>query len=165
MMLPASGGRQCNLVAHDGKYSEWRKWANGILPPFATKPGEEIRGVELKLTRPATVRGRVLDQSGQPVANQWVRAAAADLQENRYYDPTVETAADGTYELKFIRPTEQHIQVYPFWLNPNQAPAGTSQTMTLKPGVVKKAWSSGFRIQHRVASRQLRGGNKRASHR
>jgi protocatechuate 3,4-dioxygenase beta subunit len=134
MTLPASGGRQYNLVAHDGKFQQWRHWANGVLPPFRTKPGEEIRGVELKLTRPATVRGRVTDLSGQPMANRQVRAAAADLLENRYYDPTVLTAADGTFELKFIRPGEQHIQVYPFWLDPNQAPAGTSHTLTLKPG-------------------------------
>jgi hypothetical protein len=36
---------------------------------------------------------------------------------NRYYDPTVKTAADGTFDLKFIRACEQSIQVAPFWLN------------------------------------------------
>jgi len=138
MTLPASGGRQYNLVAHDGKYQQWRNWANGVLPPIGTKPGQEIRGVELRLTKPATVRGRVRDVDGQPVANREVRAAAADLLENRYYDPTVSTAADGTFELKFIRPGEQAIQVAPFWLDPRQAPVGTNQTLTLKPGEMKE---------------------------
>jgi hypothetical protein len=50
----------------------------------------------------------------------------------------VRTAADGTFELKFIRPGEQHIQVAPFWLDPRQGPAGTSQTLTLKAGEVKE---------------------------
>ncbi|MGO9920510.1 MAG: carboxypeptidase regulatory-like domain-containing protein [Isosphaeraceae bacterium] len=145
MTLPASGGRQYNLVAHDGKYQEWRNWANGILPAFAAKPGQEIRGVELKLTKPATVRGRVTDRDGKPIANREVRAAAADLLENRYYDPTVKTAADGTFELKFIRPGEQSIQVAPFWLDPRQAPVELSQTLTLKPGEIKADVE--FRIQ------------------
>jgi len=40
MTLPASGGRQYNLVAHDGKYQQWRNWANGVLPPLnQTGPG------------------------------------------------------------------------------------------------------------------------------
>ncbi len=138
MTLPASGARQYNLVAHDGKYQQWRHWANGVLPPIGTKPGQEIRRVELKLTKPATVRGRVTDTNGQPIANRKVRAAAADLLENRYYDPTVTTAADGTFELKFVRPCEQYIQVGPHWLDPRQAPAGTSQTLTLKPGDIKE---------------------------
>lgn len=145
MTLPASGGRQYNLVAHDGKYQQWRHWGNGVLPPFATKPGEETTGVELKLTKPATVRGRVLDMNGQPIPNRQVRASAADLLENRYYDPTVTTAADGTFELKFVRPAEQHIQVYPFWLDPRQAPEGTSHTLTLKPGEIKERVE--FRVQ------------------
>jgi hypothetical protein len=54
--------------------------------------------------------------------------------ENRYYDPTIKTGKDGRYELKFIRPGEQFIQVAPFWLDAKQAPPGTSQTLTLEPG-------------------------------
>ena len=34
MSLPASGDRDYNLVAHDGKYGERRIWAIGVLPPF-----------------------------------------------------------------------------------------------------------------------------------
>ena len=134
VLLPAGGGREYNLVAHDGAYQQWRTWANGVLPPMRTKPGEALREVEIRLTRPATVRGRVVDAQGRPVARREVRASAADRRENRYYDPTTRTAADGTYELKFIRPGEQFIQVAPFWLDARQAPEGTNHTMTLAPG-------------------------------
>jgi len=113
-VLPASGGREYNLVAHDGKYGQWRIWANGVLAPFRSKPGETFRDVELRLTQPATVRGRVTDADGRPVPGREVRASAADRRKHRYYDPTVGTGADGSYELKFIRPGEHFIQVAPF---------------------------------------------------
>lgn len=57
LMLPASGRHLFNLVAHDGKYLEWRRWANGVLPPIQAEPGEAVRDVEIKLSRPASVRG------------------------------------------------------------------------------------------------------------
>ena len=136
MTLPASGAAEYNLVAHDGKYQEWRMWANGVLPPVKTTPGQGIDGVTLSLTRPAVVRGRVVDADGKPVAGREVRAHAADKRENRYYDPTTATAADGTFELKFVRPAGQFVQVYPFWMDAEQAPAGTSKTLELKPGEV-----------------------------
>jgi hypothetical protein len=108
-----------------------------VRPPFQTKPGEEVRDVEIWLTRPATVRGRVADAEGKPVPDREVRASAADRLENRYYDPTTTTRADGTYELKFIRPGKQYIQVAPFWLDAAQAPEGTNHTLTLRPGESK----------------------------
>src|SRR5205085_10084377 len=40
--LPASGEGKYNLVAHDGKHGQWRKWANGVLPPIQTTPGPEM---------------------------------------------------------------------------------------------------------------------------
>jgi RNA polymerase sigma factor (sigma-70 family) len=136
MTLPASGAAEYNLVAHDGKYGEWRTWANGVLPPVKTTPGQEIRDVTLKLTRPAVVRGKVVDATGRPVAGREVRAHAADGRENRYYDPTTTTKADGTFELRFVRAAEQMIQVAPFWLRGVSAPGDTSQTLTLTEGQV-----------------------------
>jgi protocatechuate 3,4-dioxygenase beta subunit len=137
MTLPASGEREYNLVAHDGKYQQWRTWANGVQRPFTAKPGER-RAVGLLLTRPARVRGRVVDRNGDPVAGREVRASAADRLENRYYDPTVKTAADGTFELKFVRPGEQFIQVAPFWLDARQGPGGSSQMVALEPDQTKE---------------------------
>src|SRR5580692_6272610 len=116
MLLPASGKAQYNLVAHDGKYGQWRLWANGVLPPFKTTSGQEIKDVTLTLTKGATVHGKVVDATGKPMAFHEVRASAADKLENRYYDPTTKTKQDGTYELRFIRPGEHFIQAAPFWL-------------------------------------------------
>jgi beta-lactamase regulating signal transducer with metallopeptidase domain len=134
MLLPASGKAQYNLVAHDGKYEEWRRWANGVLPPIQTTPGEEINDVTLTLTRPATVRGKVLNAAGKPVAHRQVRAHAADKLENRYYDPTTTTKEDGSFELRFIRPGEHYIQAAPFWLTAEEAPAGTTRKLRLASG-------------------------------
>jgi protocatechuate 3,4-dioxygenase beta subunit len=89
VVLPASDRRDYNLIAHDCKYGQWRTWANGVLPPFRTKPGKSLRDIEIQLTRSATVRGRLLDKSGQPLSGRQVRASAADQLENRYYDRTV----------------------------------------------------------------------------
>ncbi len=123
MALSASGEREYNLVAHDGKYEQWRTRANGVERPFRTKPGERVE-VALSLTGPARVRGRVVD--------------SADKLESRYYDPTVKTAADGTFDLKFVCAGEHFIQVAPFWLGAQDALAGTTQTVKLGPGETKE---------------------------
>lgn len=132
MELPASGDRDYNLVVHDGKYLEWRKWANGVREPFRTKPGEEVGVLLMRLTRPATVRGRVVDKQGKPVANLEIRANAADLLENRYYVPSTKTGTDGTYELRCVRPGEQFIQIGQHWMN--DGPAEVNRPVSLAPG-------------------------------
>jgi hypothetical protein len=66
VLLPASGDVAYNLVAHDGKFRQWRTWANGVMPSFKTTPGEVIEGVEIRLTRPGTINGRVVDEQGAP---------------------------------------------------------------------------------------------------
>jgi len=134
VLLPASGPARYNLVAHDGKYQQWRKWANGVLPPFRTTPGQEVNDVTLTLSRPATVRGKVVDAQGKPVAHREVRAHAADELENRYYDPTTQTREDGTFELRFIRPGDQLIQAAPFYLDAEQAPPDSTRRLHLKAG-------------------------------
>lgn len=123
--LPASGDVEYNLIAHDGKYNEWRRWANAVGEPFSTKPGQRIEGVEMKLQRPATIRGRVL-QNGEP-ASAGVQVRAADVlnRDNRYYVPTTKTDEEGRFELKFVRPGKFYLQAEPFWLNPAEAPTGS----------------------------------------
>ena len=112
ILAPASHTSQYNLIGHDGEFlkDEWRGWANGVLPPFRTKPGEEINGVELRLTRPATVRGRVLDPQGQPAIGCEVWAQAADNMEDHHCNPRTVTTTDGTFELRFLRPGEHDIR-------------------------------------------------------
>lgn len=129
MLLPASGKCQYNLVAHDGDYEQWRTWANGVTAPFKTVPGQEINDVVIQLTKPVTIKGCVTDGGGKPIAGRKVRAHAADKLENRYYDPTVMTDANGNYELKFVRPTKQFIQVEPFWLTAEEAPSRGSRVV------------------------------------
>ena len=137
MTLPASGEREYNLVAHDGKYQQWRTWANGVQRPFSTKPGER-RSVVLLLTRPARVRGRVVDSNGNPVADREVRASAADRLENRYYDPAVKTAADGTFDLKFIRPGSNSSRLLPSGSTPSKRRAAPVRRSRLSPAKRRK---------------------------
>jgi len=132
--LPASHGSEYNLVAHDGDYQEWRTWANGASKPFNTIPGTEKKDFVLTLTRPGTVAGRVVDAEGKPVKGREVRCVPAAMDENRYYDPTAETDADGKFTIKFARPGEAFVQVAPFWLDPKEAPPGTTAKIEIKPG-------------------------------
>ncbi len=134
VVLPASGKAEYNLVAHDGKYQQWRHWANGVTAPFRTAPGQEIKNVTLMLTRPATVRGEVVDTQGKPAAHREVRAHATDKLENRYYEPTTTTKEDGTFELRFVRAGEHHVQAAPFWPRGEAAPEGTTRVLRLQPG-------------------------------
>jgi protocatechuate 3,4-dioxygenase beta subunit len=131
MMVPASKKAKYNLVAHDGKYNQWRNWANGVLEPIVTNPGDVIENVTITLTQPGTVKGTVVDSSGNPIPNHQVRACAFDKLENRYYDPAVRTDVNGNFEIKFIRPGKHYIQASPFWLSAEQAPEGTSQIVTV----------------------------------
>ena len=111
--LPASKETQYNLIAHDGKYQEWRTWANATGPVLSTTPGQVIDDVELHLTRPATVRGRVTDAAANPQAQVRVRAAAANGDDNRYYIPETRTDADGRYALEFVAPGRHLVRVAP----------------------------------------------------
>jgi peroxiredoxin len=132
--LPASNAAQYNLVAHDGDYGEWRQWANGVAEPLQTQPGDRLGGMDLVLNHGGTVRGRVVDREGQPLADADVRAAPADMLGDRYYFPQTTTEADGTFELGFIRPGDHHIQVEPFWLLPTEAPEPSTTEVTVVAG-------------------------------
>jgi len=134
MYLPASHHTSYNLIVHDGEYNQWRNWASGVTEPFQTSPGQVIEGMQLTLTRGATVRGQVVDVLGRPKSHTQVRAISTDGRDNRYYVPTTKTDEQGNYELKFIRAGEQRIQTDPFWLQADQAPGKSTRTLTLKAG-------------------------------
>jgi hypothetical protein len=138
VVMPAGNDHAYNLMAHDGDYNRWHKWANAVSEPLKTKPGQRFENVDFKLMRGATVRGRVLTEAGRLVGNREVRAQAADLRENRYYDPTVKVRKDGTFELKFVRPGKQFIQVSPFWLRAGDANGPSSVVIDLKAGEVRE---------------------------
>lgn len=104
MLLPASHDAWYNIVAHDGKHMEWRTWANGVMEPIRTTPGQRIDNVVISLSRPCAVRGIVIDRNGRPIADHEVIAQSSDKKENRYYDPMTRSDANGRFELNFIRP-------------------------------------------------------------
>lgn len=133
MILPASKSCEYNLVVHDGKYKEWRMWANGTAAPITTQPGGELDDVVMRLSTPCIVRGSVIDQAGEPVRKREVRATTFAKTDNRYYVPTCRTDDNGDFELKFVSPGKSYVQVAPFWLDPAHAPAGTSQVVEADP--------------------------------
>ncbi len=130
VVMPAGKAFKYNLMVHDGDYQQWRKWANGVTEPIETQPGQVVTDFDLKLTRGGTVKGSITN----PRAGLKVRAISSDLRGNRYYTPTAKVAADGTFEIKFVRPGKNHIQVSLFWLDPTQAPEGTSIEVELDEG-------------------------------
>lgn len=135
VVLPASNEAEYNLVVHDGNYNQWRNWANGVSNIFQTKPGQVIENLDLKLTKPALVRGKVTS-FGNPVANREVRSHDFEKRENRYYDPTVKTKADGTFELKFVRPGKHYVQAAPFSLDASNAEQKWSVIVEVEAGDV-----------------------------
>lgn len=134
MLLPASKIREYNLIVHDGKYQEWRNWANGVMDPITTQPGDVLEGVKMQLRRPCEVRGQALDEQGEPVVDREVRACAFELNDNRYYVPTTRTDSEGHFDLKYVAPGKHYVQVAPFWLKPNEALEGTSQVVEVTHG-------------------------------
>ncbi len=135
MSLPASHQARYNLIAHDGKYSEWRTWANGIVPGFQTAPGQVIEGLEIKLTRPGTIQGRIVDAQGQPIAGCTVDAEATDMLDNRYYVPLhVRTNADGRFELQFVRPSNYVVEVRDMRQDPGARVRPLKKPLLLREG-------------------------------
>lgn len=138
--LPASGGAEHNLLAHDGKYQQWRKFASGVTESFQTTAGQKLENVDIQLHRPATVRGRVTAGDGRSVQGLEVRAHAADKRGNRYYDPTTTTNDDGSFELSFIRPGKHLLQVEPFWLTAEDAPAESWLEIDIEEGETQEGF-------------------------
>lgn len=137
LCIPPSGDAEYNLMAHDGKYSQWRNYASGVTEPFRTKPGQRLENVDIQLLRPATVQGRVTTRNSRSLKGLEVRAHAADKRGNRYYDPTTKTNDDGTFEVSHIRPGKHFIQVEPFWSEAESAPKESSLVIEIQEGETK----------------------------
>ena len=135
MTAPADGKFRYNLVAHDGDFMEWRKWANGITERLDTKPGGHIDNMTITLNRPCTVSGTVRDGNGYPTANHTVHAYPTDPFGNHYYDPLTKTNENGKYTLRFIRDGANMIisaNMLPF--DSDKAPEGIKRLVKLKVG-------------------------------
>ena len=85
--------------------------------------------MEIRLQRPCVIRGKAVDDTGNPLVDREVRAAAKAQNDNRYYVPTTRTDAEGNFELKFVAPGEHYVQAAPFWLDPAEAPEGSTQVV------------------------------------
>jgi beta-lactamase regulating signal transducer with metallopeptidase domain/protocatechuate 3,4-dioxygenase beta subunit len=130
--LPDTSDHDCNLMAHDGQPFEWRTWANGVTSPFRARAGQVVEGLNITLTRPATVSGRVWTTQNQPQADSWIIARSTDGLESEDYRPTATTDAQGRFVLHFLRPGEQEIRASYEDLRISHA----SQTLTVQPGQV-----------------------------
>ncbi len=136
VVLPASHATEYNLIAHDGKYQEFRKWANGISKRFKTVPGQRVSGLTLTLEKPVTLRGKVLTRNGEEAGVREVMAFAYDKMGNRYYVPKVKTQADGTFELTHVRSGKLSLQVAPFSRFYDDEDTGQKRTLETQPGDV-----------------------------
>ncbi len=97
--LPPSENGKYNLMAcEDGRNhgsrgeihfgaKDWRTWANGVGLMMATTAGQKIDNIELRLTRPGAIRGRVVDKTGKPVARAAVQSVAADKLDGAFHNP------------------------------------------------------------------------------
>lgn len=126
LSVPPSDGRQCNLVARDdpgdpsrrpalglpnGDVTRQAKWASGLGPLFQVTPGETIEGIELRLSHPGAILGRIVDAQGQPVAGIAVYGMALD--EGRTAGPRAESGRDGTFLLQPLRAGRHRLRVNP----------------------------------------------------
>jgi hypothetical protein len=112
--LPANKGVPYSLVAHDGTYGTWRSWANGVSKPPLTLPGQRLAGLELRLTQPGTVTGRVVSVAGRPRPNVKVRAISFDPNDDQHFVPITATDKDGKFVLRFVTAGKQYVQMAPF---------------------------------------------------
>ena len=87
------------------------------------------------LTRPATVRGMVVDVYGNPRSGEEVRAHTTGG--NTYYAPGAVSGSDGRFEITHIRPGEVVVVtpgVAPQPIFIEKGPAGMLQQVSLAPG-------------------------------
>ena len=138
--LTASNTTASNLVAHDGSPRQHRTWTRGSSPFLKTTPGQVVDGVTIRLTRPASVQGQVVDSFGQPVAGQEVRAMFIRNRSTRSTEGQARTRADGTFAIGFLPPGEYAIEPVqaPAWPRLVSLAEGQIQqnlTLTNQPGV------------------------------
>ena len=111
--------RACHLVVHDrgwllqgGPASDvehGRRWANGVGPILQGKAGQKLEQIELRLSRPGEIHGRVVDDEGHPLAGVSISCGAADGSEGTTDLPRDVSDAEGRYQLIGVRPGRQQL--------------------------------------------------------
>jgi beta-lactamase regulating signal transducer with metallopeptidase domain/protocatechuate 3,4-dioxygenase beta subunit len=131
-----SDGQPQNLMVHDGfrmrsdpddnslREYEWRRWANGVGPLFETIAGERLDNIELRLTRPGSIRGRLVDKVGNPIARSPVYSVAVDMREAFIHYPLTRSDGSGRFEIRLIRPGRHQL----YGGRPKHLPVATAVT-------------------------------------
>jgi len=81
--------------------------------PFLLEPGEERKGVLIRLDRGLSITGRVVMEDGSPVPRVWVRAGERDVQSDldRHSGSTY-TDANGRYRFGGLTPGAYYVGVW-----------------------------------------------------
>ncbi|WP_010581867.1 M56 family metallopeptidase [Schlesneria paludicola] len=104
-LLPRSETPTYHLIAQQRQRNNVGiKWASGISRAFALEVGSPVHDLEIRLTNPGTVRGRVVNRQGKPVASMFVQASTVGLREPSNSCPSTISRRDGTFELPNLRP-------------------------------------------------------------
>ena len=86
-----------------------REWADGRTRLAKTIPGQVIEGVELRLRKSGTIKGKLVDADGRPLAKARVTAVSWDVHAWDSTPPDGDlTDAKGNFELKRIPPGKVH---------------------------------------------------------
>ena len=85
------------------------RWACAVSPLLETRPGQTIENLELHFSRPATIRGRLVDKSGTPLVRAAVYSIAVDHRDGRHDNPVGRSDASGNFEIRFVRPGRHYL--------------------------------------------------------
>ena len=83
-------------------------WLSGYLSRFMAKKGEFITGKDIEMVRPATFRGRLVDEAGQPLPyarfrSLWAGQAPDEVLQFVLNATTGKSRGDGSFELRGLR--------------------------------------------------------------
>ena len=85
------------------------RWGCAVSPLLETKPGQTIENLELRFSRPATIRGRLVDKSGTPLVRAVIYSIAVDHRDGRQDNPVGRSDASGNFEIRFVRPGQHYL--------------------------------------------------------
>lgn len=118
MSLPASKDAWFRIVALDtpdlhGIMRTRRQWADGRTEEMHGWPGDHFDNVTVRLPRPATIRGRFVD-NGTTRTGASLPVVIADWPgvQRHLWKPGAEVNDAGEFELKFVSPGDQKLSVY-----------------------------------------------------
>lgn len=145
MLLPASKDVPFRLVACDSPGAPMstnlrtrRRWADGRCAEMHSQPGEELDKLTIRLARPATIRGRLLDAftTSSKVPRPLVQVDWPSLDRFMWVPDAKVDEETGEFELPFVPPGEQALRLVRYWDGGNAISTSkvTPLTITLREG-------------------------------